>query len=89
MENYYTDERVLLAQEQSPEELMDILTFIKEVNFEIRDNLGFDVLWDSMNGKQCPHVGALLLADGCMRHPTAPPRGGAVTYVDGLGCGIV
>ena len=61
MENYYTDERVLLALEQSPEELMDILTFIKEVNFEIRDNLGFDVLWDSMSGKQCPHVGALLL----------------------------
>ena len=54
MENYYADERVLLALEKSPEELMDILTFVREVNFEIRDNLGFDVLWDSMSGKQCP-----------------------------------
>jgi hypothetical protein len=31
---------------------MDILTFVKEVEFEIKDNLGFDVLWDSMIGKQ-------------------------------------
>ena len=61
MENYYADERVLLALEKSPEELMDILTFVREVNFEIRDNLGFDVLWDSMSGKQRPYVGALLL----------------------------
>ena len=61
MENYYTDERVLLALERSPEELMDILTFIKEVNFEIRDNLGFDVLWDSMSGSLRPNVGAQLL----------------------------
>ena len=40
---------------------MDILTFVKEVNFEIKDNLGFDVLWDSMTGKQCLNVEALLL----------------------------
>jgi hypothetical protein len=51
MENYYSDERVLLALEKSSE-LMDILTFVKEVEFEIKDNLGFDVLWDSMTGKQ-------------------------------------
>ena len=61
MENYYADERILLALEKSPEELMDILTFIREVNFEIRDNLGFDVLWDSMSGKQFTNVGELLL----------------------------
>jgi hypothetical protein len=57
---YYLDDRVLLALEKSPE-LMDILTFVKEVNFEIKDNLGFDVLWDSMMGKQCLNVEALLL----------------------------
>jgi hypothetical protein len=61
MENYYADERVLLALEKSPEELMDILTFVREVNFEIRDNLGFDVLWDSVSGKQFTYVGELLL----------------------------
>ncbi|ADO00407.1 hypothetical protein WIV_gp064 [Wiseana iridescent virus] len=60
MENYYSDERVLLALNKS-NELMDILTFVKEVNFEIKDNLGFDVLWDSITGKRCPHVGASLL----------------------------
>jgi hypothetical protein len=52
MENYYNDKRVLLALEKSGEELMDILTFIKEINFEIQDNLGFDVLWDSLGGRQ-------------------------------------
>jgi hypothetical protein len=61
MENYYTDKRVLYALSQSSEELMDILTFIKEIDFEIKDNLGFDVLWDSMVGKQWAHVCPLLL----------------------------
>lgn len=42
MENYYNDSRVIQALEK--EELMDILTFIKEVKFGIKDNLGFDVL---------------------------------------------
>jgi hypothetical protein len=50
----------ILALEKSPE-LMDILTFVKEVEFEIKDNLGFDVLWDSMMGKQYAHVRVLLL----------------------------
>ncbi|CCV01691.1 hypothetical protein IIV22_014R [Invertebrate iridescent virus 22] len=58
MENYYTDPRVLLALEKSSK-LMDILTFVKEVNFEIKDNLGFDVLWDSMTEtSRCPPYGA-------------------------------
>lgn len=52
MENYYTDERVILAINKNPDEYMDILTFIKEINFEIKDNLGFDVLWDSLTGKK-------------------------------------
>jgi hypothetical protein len=41
---------------------MDILTFIKEINFKIKNNLEFDVLWDSLNGKQCTHVCTLLLS---------------------------
>jgi hypothetical protein len=45
MENYYSDTRVLLALEKSDGELMDILTFIKEINFEIAVDLTFDVLW--------------------------------------------
>ena len=61
MENYYTDKRVLHALEKSSEELMDILTFVKEIDFEIRDNLGFDVLWDSLNGRQWALVVPLLL----------------------------
>jgi len=61
MENYYTDKRVLHALEKSSEELMDILTFVKEINFEIKDNLGFDVLWDSMVGKRWDHVVPSLL----------------------------
>ena len=61
MENYYNDKRVLLALEKSGEELMDILTFIKEINFEIQDNLGFDVLWDSLSGRQYIHIYILLL----------------------------
>jgi hypothetical protein len=28
--------------------------------FEIKDNLGFDVLWDNMAGKHCPMEGAML-----------------------------
>jgi hypothetical protein len=36
---------------------MDILTFIKE----IKDNLGFDVLWDTMNGKRYTNIGISLL----------------------------
>jgi hypothetical protein len=60
MENYYADERVLLALEKSSE-LMDILTFVKEVEFEIKDNLGFDVLWDSMIGKQHRPMGGAML----------------------------
>ncbi|CCV02208.1 hypothetical protein IIV30_013R [Invertebrate iridescent virus 30] len=60
MENYYTDERVQLALEKSLE-LMDILTFVKEIDFEIKDNLGFDVLWDSMTSKRWAHVGPSLL----------------------------
>jgi hypothetical protein len=60
MENYYLDDRVLLALEKSPE-LMDILTFVKEVEFEIKDNLGFDVLWDSIIGKRFAHVGESTL----------------------------
>ncbi|CCV01702.1 hypothetical protein IIV22_025R [Invertebrate iridescent virus 22] len=60
MENYYTDPRVQLALEKSSE-LMDILTFVKEVNFEIKDNLGFDVLWDSMTSKHCVNVHTMLL----------------------------
>ena len=47
---------VLLALQKSTE-LMDILTFIKEVNFKIKDNLGFDVLWDSLNYQRFTHVG--------------------------------
>ena len=58
MENYYTDDRVILALNKSPDELMDILTFIKEVKFKIQDNLGFDVLWDNMTGTRCPRGGA-------------------------------
>ena len=61
MENYYSDTRVLLALEKSGEELMDVLTFIKEINFEIKDNLGFDVLWDSLSGRRCVHVHTSLL----------------------------
>ena len=49
-----------MALEKSPE-LMDILTFVKGVEFEIKDNLGFDVLWDSMVGKRWAHVGPSLL----------------------------
>ena len=61
MENYYDDERVLSALEKSVE-LMDILTFVREVEFEIQDNLGFDVLWDSMSGgRRCTNVGTSLL----------------------------
>jgi hypothetical protein len=37
MENYYFDSRVMQALEKSSEELMDILTFVKEIDFEIRD----------------------------------------------------
>jgi hypothetical protein len=40
---------------------MDILTFVKEVEFEIKDNLGFDVLWDSMTGKHRTNIGTMLL----------------------------
>jgi hypothetical protein len=40
---------------------MDILTFIKEINFEIQDNLGFDVLWDSLGGRQYIYIYILLL----------------------------
>lgn len=62
MDNYYTDERVILAINKNPDEYMDILTFIKEINFEIQDNLGFDVLWDSLTGKRrCIHVDTSLL----------------------------
>ncbi|CCV02291.1 hypothetical protein IIV30_096L [Invertebrate iridescent virus 30] len=60
MENYYTDERVQLALEKSLE-LMDILTFVKEVNFEIKDNLGFDVLWDSITSKRYVNIHVSLL----------------------------
>ena len=60
MENYYNDKRVISAIEKS-DELMDILTFIKEIKFEIQDNLGFDVLWDSISRKRCAHVGASFL----------------------------
>lgn len=60
MENYYLDERVVLALNKN-EDLMDILTFVKEVNFEIKDNLGFDVLWDNLIGAQCINVDTLLL----------------------------
>jgi len=60
MENYYTDSRVILALESS-NGLMDILTFVKEIDFEIKDNLGFDVLWDSMVGRRCSNVAASLL----------------------------
>jgi hypothetical protein len=38
MENYYSDKG----------ELMDILTFIKEINFEIAVDLTFDVLWTNI-----------------------------------------
>ena len=61
MEKYYIDKRVLHALEKSSEELMDILTFVKEIDFEIRDNLGFDVLWDSLNGKRYVNVDVSLL----------------------------
>jgi hypothetical protein len=61
MENYYTDSRVMQALEKSSGELMDILTFVKEIDFEIRDTLGFDVLWDSMVGRRCTHVCTSLL----------------------------
>jgi hypothetical protein len=41
MENYYHDKRVRLALEKSEKssDLMNILTFIKEADFEIKDNL--------------------------------------------------
>jgi MSV199 domain len=62
MENYYSDRRVLYALEKSYEGgLMDILTFVKEIDFEIKSNLGFDVLWDSLNRKRCTNVGTSLL----------------------------
>jgi MSV199 domain len=62
MENYYSDRRVLYALEKSSDGcLMDILTFVKEIDFEIKDNLGFDVLWDSMNGRQFADVRELSL----------------------------
>jgi hypothetical protein len=60
MENYYSDRRVLYALEKSSEDeggLMDILTFVKEIDFEIEDNLGFDVLWDSLNGRRRTNIG--------------------------------
>jgi hypothetical protein len=63
MENYYSDRRVLYALEKSSEDegsLMDILTFVKEIDFEIKDNLGFDVLWDSLNGRRCINVDTSL-----------------------------
>ncbi|CCV01821.1 hypothetical protein IIV22_144R [Invertebrate iridescent virus 22] len=60
MENYYTDKRVQSALEKSSE-LMDILTFVKEINFEIKDNLGFDVLWDSMTSKRYIYIYISLL----------------------------
>jgi hypothetical protein len=41
---------------------MDILTFIKEIDFEIKNNLGFDILWDSIIGKRCTHVRTSLLS---------------------------
>ena len=71
MENYYNDERVLLALQKSPN-LMDILTFIKEVNFEIKDNLGFDALWDSMSERRYTNVGISVMKwmgyDGIANH---------------------
>ena len=59
MENYYNDNRIIQALKK--EELMDILTFIKEIEFDIKDNLGFDVLWDSLSGKHSVHVHTMLL----------------------------
>jgi hypothetical protein len=53
MENYYTDKRVLYALSQSSE----------EIDFEIKDNLGFDVLWDSLNGKQYSNVTIRIMFD--------------------------
>jgi hypothetical protein len=57
----FEDPLIMQALEKSSEELMDILTFVKEIDFEIRDNLGFDVLWDSLNGRRRSNVAASLL----------------------------
>ena len=61
MENYYNDKRVLLALEKSGEELMDILTFIKEINFEIAVDLTFDVLWTNITKNRYIHIYISLL----------------------------
>jgi hypothetical protein len=62
MENYYTDKRVLHTLEKSYDGgLMDILTFVKEIDFEIKDNLGFDVLWGSLNGRRYIYIYISLL----------------------------
>jgi hypothetical protein len=58
MENYYSDSRVIQALKSSEDDgLMDILTFVKDIDFEIKDNLGFDVLWDSLNGRHRTNIG--------------------------------
>jgi mRNA-degrading endonuclease YafQ of YafQ-DinJ toxin-antitoxin module len=60
MDHYYNDERVISALEKNFQ-FMDILAFIREINFEIKDNLGFDVLWDSLSGKRCIYIYTSLL----------------------------
>jgi|GWRWMinimDraft_13_1066021.scaffolds.fasta_scaffold00340_4 hypothetical protein len=61
MENYYSDTRVLLALEKSEGELMDILTFIKEINFEIAIDLTFDVLWANITKNRYIYIYISLL----------------------------
>jgi hypothetical protein len=61
MENYYIDNRVILALEKSSKKLMDITTFIKEINFEINSDLTFDVLWTSLTKRRYIYIYISLL----------------------------
>ena len=56
MENYYIDSRVILALEKSSKKLLDITTFIKEINFEINSDLTFDVLWTSLTKRRYIYI---------------------------------
>lgn len=60
MEQYYTDERILKILDQS-DNLLDILNFVEQIGFEIKDNLGFDVLWDSLTQNRYIYIYISLL----------------------------
>jgi hypothetical protein len=62
MENYYIDNRVILALEKSSKKLMDIITFIKEINFEINSDLTFDVLWTSLTKRRYIYIYIYIIA---------------------------